>query len=53
MPEKRCEVFKFLEIITIEMSYFPRTRNVSGTPEMKATSFLFEDTRTPICQSLR
>ena len=29
-----------------------RTRRVRGTPEMNATSFLLEATRTPMCHSL-
>lgn len=33
-------------------TYCLRTRRVIGTPEMNATNFLFEDTRTPICHSL-
>ena len=34
-------------------THFCRTRNVTGTPEMKATSFLFVATRTPRCHSLK
>ena len=34
------------------LTYFARTRSVIGTPDINATSFLFEATRTPICQSL-
>lgn len=33
-------------------TYCLRTRRVIGTPEMNATSFLFEETRTPTCHSL-
>lgn len=33
-------------------TYFPRTCKVTGTPEINATSFLLEETRTPMCHSL-
>jgi hypothetical protein len=33
-------------------THFPRTRSVRGTPDIKATSFLFDETRTPMCHSL-
>ena len=29
-----------------------RMRRLMGTPDMKATSFLLDETRTPICHSL-
>jgi len=35
-----------------EKIHFLRTRRCIGTPEIKATSFLLDETRTPICQSL-
>lgn len=37
---------------SIKDTHCPRTRRVMGTPDMNATSFLLEETRTPMCQSL-
>lgn len=38
--------------IKVGATHLPRTRNVIGTPEINATNFLFDDTRTPMCHSL-
>lgn len=37
--------------VWVRKLHFLRTRICIGTPEIKATSFLLDETRTPICHS--